>query len=182
MLVVQDDDPRGEALAAALRATGAPIVVVPAGDPAAAAPHPDALVVIATSAATAGPAALAAVEGGDGTIPVLLAPWLLDGTVIGELADARAPVLVSVVRDPTAAEAVDYRRALGRTPGGGWGATAAGFEAYLSALEALAGLSPGDTAPGVFSAGRLAVLPPSLEQGHGPGSGWAPGLAMARVA
>jgi hypothetical protein len=88
--------------------------------------------------------------------------------------------LVATYRSPSSGEAVGYRVGAARSPGGGWPVTAAGFEAFLAAVEQLTGDALPPPAPGVFSAARVAVLPSDLD--HPTESGWSAGIAMTKVA
>jgi hypothetical protein len=110
---------------------------------------------------------------------VVLAPWLLDSSVLTQIADHGLGVLVAAHRGPTSGEAVGYRISAARAPGGGWAVTSAGFEAYVDALEDATGAVIAAAAPGVYSAARVAVVPSDLD--HPAEAGWARGVAMIRV-
>jgi hypothetical protein len=138
------------------------------------------IVLVATGHEGAPAAAEAAARVTGGTVPVVLAPWLLDADVVAQLADQGRSVLFAVLRDPTSPRGVDYRVALGKATGGGLRASAAGLEAYLDALATLAGDLVPVPAGGVFGLSRVAVLPPSVE-GHESEAGWARGVALVKV-
>jgi hypothetical protein len=181
LLVVSDGGPRAVALVQALQGAGVEhrAVATDAFDAAVASVELGSLVLLATDPAGAGPVIdrLADVTGA--TVPVVLAPWLLDAAVLTEIADQGVSVLVAAPRNPTSVEAVGYRGGAARTPGGGWAITSAGYEAYRVVLEELAGVPLEPLAPAVYSASRVAILPPGMD--HPSDAGWAPGVAMIRV-
>jgi hypothetical protein len=183
LLVVRDDGRRAAALVSALRASGEDLTEAPAErfDAAAAGSvEVGSLVLVATDRAGARPVVQAMAQATGATVPVVLAPWLLDASVLTGIADDGLSVLIATLRGPSSGEAVGYRVSEARSPGGGWAITAAGYEAYLAALEALTGGAAAPAVPGVYSAARVSVLPTDLD--HPSESGWAKGIALVRVA
>lgn len=183
LVVVSDGGSRARAAVAALQAAGEEPIELPSDrfDAAVAGTvEASSLVLVATDPAGALPAVQALADATGATIPVVLAPWLLDASVVGQITDQQLTVLLAAHRSPTSAPALSYRTGAAAATGGGWAITAAGFEAYLSGLESLTGGTAEPAVPGVFSAARLAVLPADLS--HPSESGWARGVAMTRVA
>jgi hypothetical protein len=183
LLVVTDGASRSRAVADALRTSGQVLTEVPAErfDAAAAEAVPlGSLVIVATDRSGAWPVVDELARANGATVPVVLAPWLLDSSVISEIAGHHLSALVAAHRNPTSGEAVSYRINEARTTGGGWAITGAGFEAYVAALEDATGAVIAPGIPGVYSAARVAVLPSDLD--HPAESGWSTGVAMIRVA
>jgi putative copper export protein len=181
LFVVTDGGPRAVALLDALRASGQAVTESPAErfDSAAGAVGLGSLVVVATDRARAWPVLDALAHAHGAVVPVVLAPWLLDASVISEIAGHGLSTLVATHRAPTSADAVGYRVSAARSPGGGWAITGAGFEAYVAALQELTGAVASPSVPGVYTAARVAVLPSDLD--HPTESGWARGVALVRV-
>jgi hypothetical protein len=138
------------------------------------------IVVVATDPDSAPPIVDLLADANGATVPVLLAPWLLDAGVMEDIAEGGVTALLAVYREPTSTDAVSYRGGAARTIGGGWAATAAGFEAYLAAHQELTGVTAAAARPGVFSASRVNIMPSDLD--HPSESGWARGVGMIRVA
>lgn len=177
-VVVVDDDPRAAAVAAEVRAAhGGAVLVAP--DELLTGLVPGTPIVVAMSVAAAGDAVARILEATGGVTPIVLAPWLLDASLLADLASEGAPVLVASHRDPTDRVAVDYRTAtaslVGAPP-----ATAAGLEGYLAAFAALAGRPAVGATPGLYGFSSVAILPAELA--HPSDAGWAPGVALVRVA
>ena len=178
-----DRGARSRAVADALRSSGQTFAEVPAerfDATSAASVQLRSLVVVATEPSGAWPVVDQLARATGATVPVVLAPWLLDSSVISEIAAHHLSVLIATHRDPTAGEAVSYRISEARTPGGGWGVTGAGYEAYITALEEATGATIAPATAGVYSAARVAVLPSDLD--HPAESGWSTGVAMIKVA
>lgn len=180
--VITDGSARSEAAAAAVVAARPDTAVLAAADVAFA--PPEALgpgpILVATDRAVA-PAIVEAVTAAtQATVPVVLAPWLLDADLLAGFAERGTFVMVAVERDPTSATAVDYRTAATSLTGGPT-PTAAGLAGYVEVLEAITGRPADDPHPGVFGLSRLAILPTDLDP-HPSESGWAPGVALVRVA
>jgi putative copper export protein len=183
LLVVTDSGSRSRAVVGALRAAGQVFTEVPAERFDAAAARSvqlGSLVLVATDRSGAWPVVDELARANGATVPVVLAPWLLDSSVVSEIAAHHLSVLVATHRNPTSGEAVSYRINEARTPGGGWAVTGAGFEAYLAALEDATGAVIVPATSGVYSAAQVAVLPSDLD--HPAEAGWSTGVAMIRVA
>ena len=183
LFVVTDGGSRAGAVADALRMAGQAFTEVPAAQLIATAAGPvglGSLVVVATDRAGAWPAVDALARATGAVVPVVLAPWLLDASVISEIVGHSMSTLLATYRAPTSGEAVSYRVSATQSPGGGWAVTAAGFEAYLAALDDVVAGAVAAPVPGVYSAARVAVLPSDLD--HPTESGWSTGVAMIRVA
>ncbi|MDQ2649856.1 MAG: hypothetical protein M3Z03_09895, partial [Actinomycetota bacterium] len=182
LVVVSDDDPRAVGLVQTLRAAGLELREVSVDrfdDDAAASVELGSLVLVATDRPGAQTVVERLADTTGATVPVVLAPWLLDAAVLSGIADQGVSVLVAAPRNPTSAEAVGYRGGAARTPGGGWAITSAGFEAYLAVVAGLTGATSEPAVPAVYSASRVTILPPGMD--HPSGAGWAPGVAMIRV-
>lgn len=177
--VMIDGEGRGDVLAGEIRASS-PSALVTSVEAFPAAPRTGP-VVIATGPLRAQRAVEVALQATGGTTPIVLAPWLLDARLLAALADAGAPVVISVARDPTSPPAVAYRVAATAPDGGGLPPTAAGLEGFLQALQATGRAVP-ERSPGLFGMSRVGILPPSLGADHPSTAGWAPGLALVRVA
>jgi putative copper export protein len=183
LYVVTDGTARATGVLEALRDAGQAFTEVPVaefGPATAASVGLGSLVVVATDRAGAWPVIDALGQASGAVVPVVLAPWLLDASVLSEIAGQGMSTLVATYRSPSSGEAVGYRVGAARSPGGGWPITAAGFEAFLAAVEELTGGTLDPPAPGVYSAARVAVLPSDLD--HPTESGWSTGVAMTKVA
>jgi putative copper export protein len=183
LLVVTDGGSRSRVVVRALRAAGEVFTDVPAerfDATAAASVQLGSLVVVATDRAGAWPTVDALAQANGATVPVVLAPWLLDSSVISEVAAHHLSVLIAAHRGPTTGEAVSYRINQARSTGGGWAITAAGFDAYLAALEDATGAVLPEGTAGVYSAAPVNVLPSDID--HPAEAGWSTGVAMIKVA
>jgi hypothetical protein len=182
LVVVTDGGTRSVAVVDALRASGEVFTEVPAGQLATAAGTVplDSLVLVATDRADAWAAVDTLGQATGAVVPVVLAPWLLDASVLSEIAGHGMSALAATYRAPTSEEAVTYRVGASLSPGGGWAITAAWFEAFVASLERLTRATAAPAVRGVYSAARVAVLPSELD--HPSESGWSAGVAMIRVA
>lgn len=117
-------------------------------------------------------------EARNSKVPVVLAPWLLDGELVQTLTNKGTPVLLAALRDPTDALAVDYRNTateLGLSP------TAAGLEGYIQFLADVAGAKATLPVPGIYAVSTVGVMPTDLGPAH-ESPGWAPNVALVKVA
>jgi hypothetical protein len=183
LFLVTDGGPRARVVSEAFREAGLAVTEIAADRfDAASASRVElgSLVVVATERGGAWPIVDRLATATGATVPVVLAPWLLDSSTISEIADHGVSVLVAAHRGPSSGEAVSYRVGASRSPGGGWAITAAGFEGFVAALEELTGAAAAPAVPGVYSAARVAVLPSELD--HPAEAGWARGVALVKVA
>lgn len=111
-------------------------------------------------------------------VPVVLAPWLLDGQLVQALTNKGTPLMLAALRDPTDALAVDYRNTavdLGLSP------TAAGLEGYIQFLADVAGGQATPPTAGIYAVSAVGVMPTGLGPAH-ESPGWAPNVALVKVA